>query len=224
MITKLYSDPAVHYSHRVRIALEIKDVAYESINVNSSSSSSAVTERLLEINPTGRFPCLIDDGVQLDDRSVILEYIEERFPHPPLLPVYPKMRAKCRQWTNQLENDVIPRVNRLMNSKTAERNRIQARKEVLERLLQIGRMIGSHHYVLGGISNGEREHDVFTLADCCLFPILWRLERMGIELPSTKSGAALNDYLARLLKRDSIRLSLSDEERKMRKITAAQVK
>jgi RNA polymerase-associated protein len=197
-----YSDPSCHYSHRVRIVLAEKGVTVDIEDVDGKS----IPEEVLELNPYASLPTLVDRDLALYETKVMMEYLDERFPHPPLLPVYPVARAMSRQFMHRIEKDCCTPVDKILQSpesKAAEK----ARKELRESLVSIAPIFADLPYFMS---------EEFTLVDCCLGPILWRLESLGIELPNNRQTKPLHDYMERLFERESFQESLSELEREMR--------
>lgn len=198
----LYTGNADIYSHRVRIVLAEKGVVYEAVNVSNQDKEKA--EDLLELNPYGSIPTLVDRDLALYDTSIIMEYLDERFPHPPLLPVYPVARARLRLMIHRIDREWGPLIKKLEQGKLMEAK--AAAKELRAYLLQIMPLFSNSAYFLS---------DEFTLVDCCLAPILWRLPLWGIEFGS--DAKFLTRYAERLFKRDAFQLSLSESERELKK-------
>lgn len=198
----LFSDPTCQYSHRVRIVLAEKGVTVDIEDVEAN----AVTEEILEANPYGTLPTLVDRDLALYESKVVMEYLDERFPHPPLLPVYPVARAQSRLWIYRIERDWCTLIDTILaspDSKKAE----AARKEFRESLITIASIFTEMSYFMS---------EEFTLVDCCLAPMLWRLPQLGIELPSNRQVKPLLDYMDRLFERPSFEESLTDLEREYR--------
>ena len=196
-----FSDPADHYCHRVRIVLAEKGVAVDIQNVNPES----LPQELSDMNPYNTLPTLVDRELVLYEPNVMMEYLDERFPHPPLLPVYPVSRAQNRLMMHRIQKDWCALVDIIMNPNTKETPANRARKELRESLLAIAPIFAEKPYFMS---------DEFTLVDCCVAPILWRLPAMGIELP--KQGKAILQYAERLFARESFQESLSEIEKEMR--------
>ena len=209
---KLYTDPTCYRSHRVRMVLAEKDVPIEQIDVHRNKP---LPESVLEINPTGEIPMLADHNLRLFNTSVLIEYLDERFPHPPMLPVYPNIRAQCRLWIYELDNNLYKLINRLRSSKSSNETRKKMRGQMADFLTAIAGMFSGYHHVQGSIT-GDSAHDVFSLADCCLVPILWQLPVLGVELPITRTTKPLFDYMQHQFERKSFHVSLSEAELKMR--------
>jgi RNA polymerase-associated protein len=200
----LYSGNSDIYSHRVRIALAEKGVVFEVININPQDK--AKSEDLLQLNPYGTIPTLVDRELALYDTNIIMEYLDERFPHPPLLPVYPVARARLRLMIHRIDREWSPLIKKIEQGKAAEVK--AATKELRAYLMQIMPLFANSPYFLS---------EEFTLVDCCLAPILWRLPVWGIEFGN--DGKAINRYAERLFKREAFQISLSEIEKEIRKKT-----
>lgn len=198
----LFSDPMCQYSHRVRIVLAEKGVTVDIEDIDPKS----VTEEILEANPYGTLPTLVDRDLALYESNVVMEYLDERFPHPPLLPVYPVARAESRLWIYRIERDwcvLIDQIKASPDSKKAD----AARKEFRESLVTIAGIFEEMPYFMS---------EEFTLVDCCLAPMLWRLPELGISLPNNRHVKPLHEYMERLFERPSFQESLTDLEREIR--------
>lgn len=196
-----YSDPLCQYSHRVRLVLAEKDVAAELIDVQEGE----YPEHLGEVNPYGTVPTLVDRDLALYDSMVILEYLDERYPHPPLLPAYPVARANTRMLAYRVQKDWCVLADLILDKKTKEAARTKARKELRESLIGVAPVFASMPYFMS---------EDYTLVDCCLLPLLWRLPALGIELP--RAAQPLLDYMSRNFARPEFQASLSEPERLMR--------
>ncbi|MEX6502358.1 glutathione S-transferase N-terminal domain-containing protein [Pseudomonas zhanjiangensis] len=196
-----YSDPADHYSHRVRIVLAEKGVSAEIISVEQGRCPP----QLLEVNPYASLPTLVDRDLALYESTVVMEYLDERYPHPPLLPVYPVARANSRLLIHRIQRDWCALVDLILDPRSKEAARVQARKELRESLTGVSPLFADKAYFLS---------EELSLVDCCLLPILWRLPVLGIELP--KPAKPLLDYMERQFAREAFRASLSAAERDMR--------
>ena len=198
----LFSDPICQYSHRVRIVLAEKGVTVDIEDIDPKS----VTEEILEANPYGTLPTLVDRDLALYESNVVMEYLDERFPHPPLLPVYPVARAESRLWIYRIERDwcvLIDQIKASPDGKKAD----AARKEFREALVTIAGIFEEMPYFMS---------EEFTLVDCCLAPMLWRLPELGISLPNNRHVKPLHEYMERLFERPSFQESLTDLEREIR--------
>lgn len=196
-----YSDAADHYSHRVRIVLAEKSVVVEIIDVEQCRFPN----KLLEANPYATLPTLVDRDLALYEPTVIMEYLEERYPHPPLMPVYPVARGNTRLLMHRIQRDWCSLVDLILDARSKEAARVQARKELRESLTGVSPLFAEKAFFLS---------DELSLVDCCLLPILWRLPVLGIELP--RPAKPLLDYMDRQFARESFRRSLSSVERDMR--------
>ena len=196
-----YSDPADHYSHRVRIVLAEKGVSVEIISVDPGR----LPPRLAEVNPYGTVPTLVDRDLALYESTVVMEYLDERYPHPPLLPVYPVARANSRLLIHRIQRDWCALVDLILDPRSKEAARVQARKELRESLTGVSPLFADKACFLS---------EDQSLVDCCLLPILWRLPVLGIELP--RPAKPLLDYMERQFAREAFQVSLSAAEREMR--------
>jgi RNA polymerase-associated protein len=196
-IMSLYSDSDDVYSHQVRIVLAEKGVNVEIIHAKQGES----LDDLLAINPYGSIPTLLDRELVLYEARIIMEYLDERFPHPPLLPVYPVARAEARKMMHRVEQDWYF----LLQNIRADRDVEESRQRLSESLISLEPVFADKPYFLS---------DEFSLLDCALAPLLWRLPQLGIEIPAKLKG--LNTYMQRLFKRDSFQASLTDAERQLR--------
>jgi len=197
-----YSDGTSHYSHRVRIVLAEKGVAVETIDVDSDNKP----EDLAALNPYNTLPTLVDRDLVLYEADIMMEYLDERFPHPPLFPVYPVARAQSRLWIFRIQKDWCSLVDSIMAGSGTSSQVEKTRKNLRESLISIAPIFGEKPFFMS---------DEFTIVDCCVTPILWRLPVMGIELPKTKTTKPLLDYRDRLFERESVMASLSEQEKEM---------
>ena len=198
----LYSDARDHYSHRVRMVLAEKGVTIDIVDVDPSSKP----EDLAEVNPYNSLPTLLDRDLVLYEANVIMEYLDERFPHPPLLPVYPVQRALSRLWITRVEKEWSHRLDVLMAGKGRETIISKARKELRESIISIAPIFAEKPFFM---------NEEFTLVDCCVAPILWRLEEVDITLPE-RSTRPLQKYMQTIFERESFRASLTEAELEMR--------
>ncbi|MGD8174604.1 glutathione S-transferase N-terminal domain-containing protein [Marinimicrobium sp. ARAG 43.8] len=197
----LFSDGADHYSHRVRLVLSEKGVSADIIDVDPNDKPG----ELADLNPYNNLPTLVDRDLALYESKVIMEYLDERFPHPPLLPVYPVARAQSRLWMYRLERDWAPLVDTILTSKSKE-TVAKARKALRESLLAIAPIFAEMPFFMS---------EEFTIVDCCLAPLLWRLPLLGIDLGKGKQAQPLLAYSQRLFARDAFIRSLTEAERDM---------
>lgn len=197
----LFSDARDHYSHRVRMVLAEKGVTVDIVDVDPNKKPEA----LAEINPYNNLPTLLDRDLVLYEANVIMEYLDERFPHPPLLPVYPVQRALSRLWITRVEKEWSSKLDILMAGKGRETVITKARKELRESVIAIAPIFGEMPYFM---------NEEFTLVDCCVAPILWRLKEVGVTLPE-KSTRPLLKYMQMMFEREAFRASLTETEIEM---------
>ncbi|MBY4676614.1 stringent starvation protein SspA [Marinobacterium arenosum] len=197
-----YSDGEDHYSHRVRIVLAEKGVAVEIIDCKEDE----LPEDLASLNPYNSLPTLLDRELVLYEPNVMMEYLDERFPHPPLLPVYPVARAESRLFMHRIQRDWCVLVDTLVAGKADAAELERCRKELRDSLVAIAPIFNEKPFFMS---------EEFSLVDCCLAPILWRLPALGVELPEAQCKPLLK-YMERLFERESFQASLSDAEREMR--------
>ena len=197
-----YSDGNDHYSQRVRLVLAEKGVAVDIIDVERGQ----MPEDLADLNPYNSLPTLVDRDLVLYESTVIMEYLDERFPHPPLLPVYPVARAQSRLFVYRIQRDWCGYVDTIVAGRSKDTVIDRARKELRESLISIAPIFAEKPFFMS---------DEFTLVDCCVAPILWRLPVLGIELPP-KHGKPIHDYMDRIFRRDAFQASLSEAELDMR--------
>lgn len=191
----LFSDPSCAQSHRVRVVLAEKDITVDVVYIDPNNKP----EDLLDINPYNSVPTLTDRELVLYDARVIMEYLDERFPHPPLMPVDPVSRSKSRLMLFRIEKDWYEPLVRLYSDKPSVANK--AKKDLQESLLSVVELFKAKPYFLS---------DEFSLVDCSIAPILWRLPRLGIELGTTVKP--ITEYAQRVFNRPSFKSSLSEEE------------
>ncbi|HLD84300.1 MAG TPA: glutathione S-transferase N-terminal domain-containing protein [Coxiellaceae bacterium] len=197
----LYSGPADLDSHQARIVLAEKGVTVDVLHLDTQQP----TEDFLSLNPYGTIPTLVDRDLVLYDVDVILEYLDERFPHPPLLPVYPIARAKSRLMLRRVEEDWYSLARKVRSSKTNDKDREVARKSLYDMLITLVPVFEESPFFLS---------EEFTLVDCRIAPLLWRLPSLGIVLPP--AAKAITRYQERIFNRDAFQASLTEVEREMR--------
>lgn len=196
-----FSDPASHYSHRVRIVLAEKGVAVDTIDCDPDNVPTEVSD----INPYNSLPTLVDRDLVLYEPNVMMEYLDERFPHPPLLPVYPVSRAECRLYIHRIQIDWCVLVDTITAGK--DRAAVQnARERLSESIISIAPIFGEKPYFMS---------EDFTLVDCCVAPLLWRLPDLGVDVED-RADKNLGKYMQRVFERESFKLSLSEVESEMR--------
>jgi RNA polymerase-associated protein len=195
----LFSRPECPQSHRVRLVLAEKGItSLDTVELREYVDS----EDLAQLNPYNSIPTLVDRDLVLYDPRIIIEYLDERFPHPPLMPVDPVTRARYRLALYRMEVDMYSLVDDLEGTPAQAR---KARTRLKEILLAMAAEFSPRPYV------GEE----FSLVDCAFAPILWRLEHYKVELPP-KQGKKLRDYADALFARPAFRGSLTELEAEMR--------
>ena len=197
----LFSDSSDHYSHRVRMVVAEKGVNVDIVEVSPGKKP----EDLAEINPYNTLPTLLDRELVLFESTVIMEYLDERFPHPPLLPVYPVARAQSRSLIHRIEKDWTRNVDLLMSGRSREPTLAKARRELTESMIGVAPVFADKPFFMS---------DEFTLVDCCVAPILWRLKYMGIKLPE-RQARPMRRYMREIFARASFRGSLTETELEM---------
>ncbi|TVO50950.1 glutathione S-transferase N-terminal domain-containing protein [Denitromonas halophila] len=195
----LYSGTTDPFSHRCRIVLFEKGMDFQVIDVDLDHKP----EDIAVINPYNRVPVLVDRDLVLHEANIINEYIDERFPHPQLMPPDPIMRARARQFLHTFEQELFAGIDLLeKNQKGADKVRAQVR----EQLTQLAPMFANQKFMLG---------DDFSMLDVAVAPLLWRLEHYGIDLP--KAAAPLMKYSERVFSRQGFIDSLTPSEKVMRR-------
>ena len=197
-----FSDSTSQYSHRVRIVLAEKGVTVDMIE----SDSAHPPAELADLNPYNSLPTLVDRDLVLYESKVMMEYLDERFPHPPLLPVYPVARAESRLYIHRIEKDWCSLVDSIQHSRS-DNVVSKATKELRDGLVGIAPIFAEKPFFMS---------EEFTLVGCCLAPILWRLPSLGIDVRPGKQTKPLLAYMDALFGRESFQESLSEQEREMR--------
>ncbi len=198
---RLYSGTTCPYSHRCRIVLHEKGMDFEVIDADKASSA----EDIAMINPYNKIPVLVERELVLFEANIINEYIDERFPHPQLMPPDPVMRGRARLFLHRFEQDLYSNVDIIENgSKTAAD---KARHAVRDALTQLAQIVDKQKYLL--------LDDEFSMLDVAVAPLLWRLEHYNINMP--KDAAPLMKYAERLFSRQGFIDALTPAERAMRK-------
>jgi len=196
----LYSNPTCFYSHRARLVMAEKSISIDVIDVDAANPP----EDLLDLNPYHSVPTLIDRDLVLYDSRVIIEYLDERFPHPPLMPVDPVTRAQFRLALYRIEKDWYSQASQI-DSAVDKRQATRARKILGESIIASNEVFAMKKFFLS---------DEFSLVDCSIAPILWRLPSYGIELGN--QAKAIEKYMVHVFSRPSFQISLSELELEMR--------
>jgi RNA polymerase-associated protein len=196
----LFSAPLCAQSHRVRIVLAEKDITVDIINIDLDDKP----EDLSDLNPYNSVPTLVDRDLALYGPQVISEYLDERFPHPPLMPVDPVSRAAARLALYRIERDWYALAEEA-EAGNGMKLPAKSRKILLESLVASADVFAIKPFFLS---------DEFSLVDCAILPILWRLPAYGVapkDIPKP-----IEDYAKRLFSRPSFKLSLTEAERELR--------
>lgn len=197
-VMTLFSDSASPHCHRVRIVLAEKGISVDIVDVDSDD----LPDEVMDFNPYGTVPTLVDRDLRLYESRIIMEYLDERFPHPPLLPVDPVSRATSRLYMYRVEHDWYTLMDRILDG--SEQEAVKARKELRESLIATSPVFGANPFFM---------NDEFSLVDCCVAPLLWRLPVLGIELPPP--AGALTEYTKRIFAWPAFEESLTEAEREM---------
>ncbi len=195
----LYSDSTSSASHCVRLVLNEKDINVEINYIEDGERPEA----LVEINPYNSVLTLIDRDLILYDEQIIMEYLDERFPHPPLLPVDPVARAGNRQLRFRVMKDLYSLIDDIESSDSSKVS--GAQKTMKDHLTAIAPAFMQKPYFMS---------DEYTLVDCCLATLLWRLPKYGVKLPA--STRSLKEYAEKIFARDTFQNSISEAEKEMR--------
>ena len=197
---KLYSGSVDPYSHRCRIVLFEKGMDFEVIDVDLANKA----EDLAVLNPYGAVPVLVERDLILSEANIINEYIDERFPHPQLMPADPVMRARARLFLYDFERQLFDHIKDIESGDDAKADK--ARLTIRDNLTQIVPIFSRQQYLLG---------DDFSMLDVAIAPLLWRLGHYGIELPNQASP--LLKYAERLFSRPLYADAMTPSEKAMRK-------
>ncbi len=198
-VMTLYSEADCPLSHRVRIVLEEKSITADVISVDKNN----LPEDLIDLNPYSSVPTLVDRDLVLYNSQIIVEYLDERYPHPPLMPVDPVSRARSRMMLHRIELDWYSLLGDLTGSSNAKA--AAARKTIQDGLTLIAPIFVKKSYFMS---------DDFSLIDCSLAPLLWRLSHYGIKLPA--QAKPVQEYADRLFAREAFQASLTEAEKELR--------
>jgi len=199
-VMTLFSRPTDIHSHRTRLVLAEKNINIEITSVLGPD----LPEDLMDLNPYHTVPTLVDRDLTLYDSRVIIEYLDERFPHPPLMPVDPVTRAQFRLALFRIEMDWYSIAQETESSVDGKLG-TKARKMLRESILQSMELFGARPYFLS---------EEFSLVDCTIAPLLWRLPVYGIDLG--KDAEPIEEYMDRVFARRSFQQSLTELEQEMR--------
>ena len=196
----LYSGTTCPFSQRCRNVLYEKGMDFQIVDVDLHNKP----EDLAVMNPYNQVPVLVERDLILYESNIINEYIDDRFPHPQLMPADPVMRARARLFLFRFEHEMFSHVETL--EKGNQRNADKARAAVRDNLAQVAPVFAKQKYMLG---------DEFSMLDVAIVPLLWRLDYYDIQLP--KQAAPLMKYAERLFSRTAFIDSLTASEKVMRK-------
>jgi len=199
-VMTLFSGPLDMLSHRVRIVLAEKGVTVDIIDTDVNNPPAD----LIDVNPYQNIPTLVDRDLSLYHPNVIMEYLDERFPHPPLLPVYPVARGRSRLMIYRIDRDWCTLADKI-NSTTGKAQE-KIREELADSLMTVASVIKQMPWFFS---------EEFSLVDCALAPLLWRLPSLGVKLP--KQGKDIELYAKRIFERDAFQSSLSAAEKDLPK-------
>ena len=197
-VMTLFSSPTSPESHRVRMVLAEKGITVEILDVDPGNKS----EDLIDLNPYNTVPTLVDRELVLYDPRAIMEYLDERFPHPPLMPVDPVSRARTRLALYRIEKDWYELVPALESR--GEKTSSKARKMLRDSLTASAEVFSARPFFLS---------DEFSLVDATIIPILWRLKHYRVDLP--RQAKPVMQYAERMFQRESFQASLSEAEQEM---------
>tara|TARA_B110000116_G_scaffold268986_1_gene284060 strand:+ start:305 stop:934 length:630 start_codon:yes stop_codon:yes gene_type:complete len=199
-VMTLFSKPTCIHSHRTRLVLAEKNINMEVVSVDGPD----LPEDLMDLNPYHTVPTLVDRDLVLYDSRVIIEYLDERFPHPPLMPVDPVTRAQFRLALFRIETDWYQFAEQF-DAEGERKLPAKSRKMLRESILASVELFEAKQYFLS---------DDFSLVDCSIAPILWRLPVYGIDLGS--QSESIEGYMKRVFERRSFQESLTELEQEMR--------
>lgn len=196
----LYSGTTDPFSHRCRFVLFEKDMDFKVIDVDMFSKP----EDLAVINPYNKVPVLVERDLVLYEANIINEYIDERFPHPPLMSHDPVLRARTRLLLHQFDNELFCNIDAIEHGQQKVADK--ARQTIRDNLTQVSVLFAKQKYILG---------DEFSMLDVAIAPLLWRLDHYGVQLG--KEAAPLMKYAERIFSRPAYIKAMTPAEKAMRK-------
>ncbi len=196
----LFHDETGHRSQKVRIIVQEKEISCDLESIDPYN----IPKEILDVNPDGSLPLLIDRELSLYNSALIVEYLDERFPHPPLLPVYPVARAQTRLILDRLEKDLSHHLD-IIENENSPKAELNKSKNSLETNLK-------NSLILFGNSSFFNEDD-FSILDAVVSPILLRLNFYGIKIPNSKASIGIKAYMERIFEKESFKSSLTETER-----------
>ena len=200
----LYSGTTCPFSQRCRLVLFEKGMDFEIRDIDLFNKP----EDISVMNPYGQVPILVERDLVLYESNIINEYIDERFPHPQLMPADPVMRARARLFLFNFEKELFVHVGTLENvaAKGHEKAHEKARAGIRDRLTQLAPVFLKNKFMLG---------DDFSMLDVAIAPLLWRLDYYGIDM--SKNAVPLLKYAERIFSRPAYIEALTPSEKVMRK-------
>ena len=192
----LFSLPNCLESHRTRIVIKEKEISAEIHEVDMN----AIPEEVKILSPYDEYPSLVDRELVLQNSRVIIEYLDERFPHPPLLPVDPISRAKFRLALNEIEHNWYSKYAEAYNDEVLDQNFVT---EIKNYFLEIAPLIKKKFFM----------SDDFGLVDCSIAPLLWRLKSLDFDL--AENNKVIADYSERIFEREAFQESLTETEKEL---------
>ena len=199
-VMTLFSGPSDLYSHQTRIVLAEKGVNVDITFVDDENPS----EELAELTSDNEIPTLVDRELVLYNSRIIMEYLDERFPHPPLMPVYPVERAKSRLLMQRIESEWYPLVAVIESNDTVKAD--AARAALRAKILEIAPVFDHFSYFMS---------EEFTIVDCYMAPLLWRLPELKIDL-GFENVTGIKSYMVKVFERESFQASMTETEREIR--------
>ena len=197
-IMTLYIRSGCPYCDRVRFVLSEKGVVYDVVDISDSIKDM---ECLAQYNPYVIVPTLVDRDLVLYGSEIIMEYLDERFPHPPLMPVYPVAKARSRLMIHRVNKDWYTPMNKILSPNSTIEEQNKARNELADSIISVTPVFAEMPFFLS---------EEFSLVDCCIIPLLWRLPKLGISLPP--QAKPVLDYAERMFQRESFQVTLPEDE------------
>lgn len=206
---RLLSGPLSLFSGKVRVALDEKGVSWtlDSVPFTRAGGYDPKPAEVLARNPRAQVPILVeDDGFAVWDSTVILEYLEERCPTPPLLPTELRARARCRQLETAADDVCFPHVWTLIRERFYQPDPTRqdgaaiaaATDGILAQQAQLASLVGEHEHLCG---------DAFTVADIAWVLTLEFARRLGVPLRDDRP--ALTAWATRVHARPSVRREIA---------------
>jgi len=202
-VMTLYTSANSMYSHQTRIVLAEKGVTVDYVIVSEDN----IPQDLADINPYNSLPTLVDRELVLYQSNIIMEYLDERFPHPPLLPIYPVARAQARLMLHRIEQEWYTPAKKILSAPSSD-EAATARIELQDSLMKILKIFSDYPFFLS---------EDFTLMDCTIMPMLWRLPLLELSLNASKAKPIYR-YMDKLFERDSFVASLTEAEKELREV------